>query len=161
MPAPRPLSFASVAEAPDEAARLHAAGYAKRGNWDLAQVCGHLADWLGFAVAGDYPTPALARPVFWVVRHTIGPRQMRKALATGATRPGIPTAPSTVPAPAADTTAEAAAVDRLRDAVERFLDHPGEYPPSPIFGAMTREECHGLHAIHCAHHLGFLEPKAE
>ena len=114
-----------------------------------------------FAMTGNYPTPTLARPLFWVMRRTIGPRKMRKVLAAGSVSAGVPTAPGTVPAPAANAAAEAAAVDRLRTAARRFLDHPGEYPPSPVFGPMTRDQCRGLHAIHCAHHLGFLEPAAD
>ncbi|MFH5805497.1 DUF1569 domain-containing protein [Alienimonas sp. DA493] len=158
MPAPRTLTFASVAEAPAEAARLHEGGYRQSGNWDLTQISAHLADWLTFAVDG-FPTPPLGlRPVLWALRHTVGPRALRKILAKDAMSAGVPTDPMTVHEPAPGPAAEAAAVERLRAAAERFAAHEGEYAVSPFFGRLTREQCRRLHAIHCAHHLGFLEP---
>ena len=164
MPAPRPLSFASVAEAPDEAARLRAAGYEKRGNWDLRQIADHCAEWIELALSGDYRPPAVMKPVFFVLRKTFGPKMLRKVLATGAIKAGLPTDPKTVPPPAdardgtRDDAAEAAAVDRLRTAADRLAAHAGPVPDSPLYGPMTADEAKRLHAIHCAHHLGFLEP---
>ena len=159
MPAPRPLTFATVADAPAEADRLRAGGYLRRGKWDLGQICEHLADWMGFALDGFPPTPTLLKPVFWAARHTIAPRTLRKALDSGGMAAGVPTDPRTVHPPAPDPAAEAEAVARLRTVAERFLAHEGEYAVSPLFGRLTREQCRRMHAIHCAHHLGFLEPK--
>ena len=159
MPTRRPLSLASVADAPAEADRLRTAGYERAGSWDLTQTCGHLADWLGYAVNGDTPVPAALRPVFWVVRRTAGPRGLRRILDAGAMQPGVPTVKKSVPAANPDPAAEAAAVERLRTAAVRFDRHPGDYADSPIFGPLTRDQCRRLHAIHCAHHLGFLIPK--
>ena len=162
MPAPRPLSFASVAEAPDEAARLHAGGYRKLGNWDLAQVAQHCAEWIEMELSGEYRAPLYAKPVFFLMRKTVGPGMLRKILADGAMKAGVPTDPKTVP-PAAevrDPAAESAAIDRLRTAAGRLAAHAGPVPDSPIFGPVTADEARRLHAIHCAHHLGFLEPAA-
>lgn len=159
MPAARPLTFASVAEAPPEAARLHEGGYRQRGNWDLSQICDHLADWLTYPVDGFLPTPWAIRPVLWALRHTLARRSLRATLERGAMPAGGPTDSRTIHAATNDPAAEAAAVDRLARAVERFLQHEGEYAASPLFGRLTREEYRRLHALHCAHHLGFLERK--
>ena len=159
MPAPRPLSFASVADAPAEADRLRAAGYARRGNWDLRQIAEHCAEWIELELSGDYRAPAVMKPVFFVMRKTVGPGMLRKILAAGTMKAGTPTDPKTVPPPGPhDAAAEAAAVDRLRAAADRLAAHDGPVPDSPIFGPMTAEQAKRLHAIHCAHHLGFLEP---
>ena len=158
MSAPRPLTFASAAEAPAEAERLRAGGYERLGRWDLRQVCEHLSDWMTFAIDGYPPTPWFLRPVFWAMRHTVAPRGLRKTLAAGEMSAGIPTDPATVHPPRSDPAEEAAAVARLRATAERFDRHPGEFAVSPIFGRLTREQCRRMHAIHCAHHLGFLKP---
>ena len=162
MPAPRPLSFASVTEAPEEADRLRAAGYAKRGNWDLRQIADHCAAWIEYELSGEYPTPWYARPVFFAMRKTVGPGMLRKILAEGHMKAGVPTDPQTVPPPAEGTDeAERAALARLRTAADRLAAHHGPVPNSPIFGPVTNEQAKRLHAIHCAHHLGFLEPKPQ
>ena len=158
MSAPRPLTFASVAEAPAEAERLRAGGYRARGNWDLRQICEHLADWLDFEIDGYPPTPLFLRPVLWVMRHTVAPRGLRKSLARGTMAAGLPTAPETVHEPTGDRAGEGASIERLRASAARFLGHEGEYAPSPLFGALDRETTRRMHALHCAHHLGFLEP---
>jgi len=159
MSARRSLSFESVAEAPVEATRLLEGGYESRGNWDLSQVCEHLADWMEFPLDGFPPVPPWFKPVLLAVRHTLGPRLLKRTLATGAMPPGSPTAARTVHEPAGDPASDAAAVERLRQVTERFLAHEGEYQISPFFGQMTRDQCRRLQAIHTAHHLGFLEPK--
>ena len=48
----RPLQFNSLAEIVAEAEHLHQGGYDPAGKWDLAQVCGHLADWSSYPMDG-------------------------------------------------------------------------------------------------------------
>ena len=96
------------------------------------------------------------RVLLWAMRTTVGPRELRKVLETKAMRSGGPTMPETVPAAGSD---EAAAVAKLRAAVERFRDHSGPYHPSPLYGALDRETATRLQLVHCAHHLSFLVPK--
>lgn len=160
MPAPRPLQFAAVTDALSEVRRLRDGGYRSLGAWDLRQCLDHLSDWIDYELDGYPPTPAPLRPVFWVVRRTFGPGILKKWLAAGAMPAGGRTDPRTVhaPDPDPDPAAEAAAADRFEAAVARFVAHDGEYVPSPLFGHVSREDAHALHAIHCAHHLGFLEP---
>ncbi|QDT18057.1 DUF1569 domain-containing protein [Alienimonas californiensis] len=159
MPAPRPLTFASVGEAPAEAERLLTGGYERRGNWDLRQVCDHCADWLAFPIDGYPPVPPWFKPALLAIRHTLGPRILHQILREGTMRAGSPTVARTLYPPAPDPAADAAAVERLARAADRFLAHEGKYAISPFFGRMSREEARGLQAIHTAHHFGFLEPK--
>ncbi len=154
----RLLEFRDLDDVARDAETLHAGGYDRVGNWDLAQVCGHLAEWLRYPVEG-FPRPPLPiRAMLWGMRKTIGPRAMRKVLDARAFPEGGPTMRQTIPAPGGD---EGAAVERLRQAVARFQAHEGPYHPSPFFGTMSREECRRLQLIHGAHHLSFLIPRAD
>jgi hypothetical protein len=139
-----------------DAEHLLAVGYDKTGNWDLAQVCGHLAEWVRYPIDGFPRAPLLVRPVFWLIRNTIGRRMGRAMLAGGKMRPGIPTAPQSVPAPGGD---DAAGVGRLREAIARWRVHTGPLYASPLFGGLSREAWEKGHLIHCAHHLSFLVPR--
>jgi hypothetical protein len=154
-PQRRKMAFASLDEVVADAENLLAKGYEKVGNWDLAQVAGHLAEWMRFPVEGFPKAPLLIRPVLWLVRITAGRRMRENILATGFPAGGR-TMPETVPPPGGDP---AAAVARLRQSVERLKAFTGPIVPSPLFGAMTKDEAVRLQLAHSAHHLSFLIPK--
>jgi len=152
----RPLKFSNLNEMLTDVHRLQAQGYRAVGKWDLAQVCNHLADWMTYPVTG-FPKPNLPiRILLWVLKQTMGKRILTQILAEGSMRAGGQTMPETIHPPGQDVSA---AVQRLEQAVERFQKHPGDYHPSPIFGAMDRETCTQLQQVHCAHHLNFLIPQ--
>ncbi|HEX6983723.1 MAG TPA: DUF1569 domain-containing protein, partial [Planctomycetaceae bacterium] len=73
-PPRRTLVFHDLDDAVRDAESLLAGGYDRAGNWDLAQTCGHLVEWMSYPIDGYPRPPALLRPVFWAVRKTIGPR---------------------------------------------------------------------------------------
>jgi hypothetical protein len=150
----RDLRFADLAEVLRDAEALHSVGHVQAaGRWNLAQVCGHLADWLSFPLDGFPRQPVGVRLLLWLLRHTIGPRELRRLLATGRMSAGRPTLRETVPPPGGD---EAAALERLARAVARFEAHTGPLHPSPLFGELSREQWRQLQLIHCGHHLSFL-----
>ena len=151
----RELTFQNFGEVRREVESLQTEGYTKMGNWDLAQVCNHLSDWLTFPVDGFPKAPWIVRWILWFLSKTIAPGQMRRMLETGKIRAGTPTMPETVSASGGDTDK---AVDRLLQALDRFEAHKGPYHPSPLFGALDREKATRLQLIHCAHHLGYLIP---
>jgi hypothetical protein len=156
-PSRRKLDFRDFDAVLRDVDALAAGGYDRAGAWDLAQVCGHLADWMRFPLDG-FPRPALPlRVVIWLMRHTIAPRLLRRILAERSMPGGRPTIPETVKPGGAD---QAAAVDQLRQVVARFRAHTGPLHPSPLFGALDREEATQVQLIHCAHHLSFLIPKS-
>jgi hypothetical protein len=155
-PSRRELNFHDFGAVVSDAESLAAGGYEKGGGWDLAQVCGHLAEWMRFPLDG-FPKPALmVRPMLWLMRQTVGPRMLRQTLATRSMPAGWRTLSETVPPSGGN---EAAAVERLRQVIGRFQAHAGPYQPSPLFGQLDRETWRELQLIHCAHHLSFLTPK--
>ena len=153
----RTLKFDSLDAVVRDAEGLLTTGYEKTGNWDLAQVCNHLADWLRYPVEGFPRAPAPIRAMLWVMKKTVGPKKLRAYLAADAMPVGKPTMPQTVCTPGGDP---AVAVAKLRQSVERLKAHTGELLPSPFFGAMSKDEGIRLQRIHCAHHLSFLVPKS-
>jgi hypothetical protein len=153
-PPRRKLTFASLDEVVADAENLLAKGYERAGNWDLAQVCTHLAEWLRFPIDGFPKVPLLLRPVFWLLRLTRG-QAMRRNIAGYGFSNGKPTMPQTVASPGGDP---AAAVAKLKEVAERFKAHTGSIHPSPLFGAMNKDEALRLQLKHCEHHLSFLIP---
>jgi Protein of unknown function (DUF1569) len=155
----RQLRFDSLDDAVRDAEGLLAKGYEKAGNWDLAQVCGHVSEWMRFGLDGFPRAPAPIRMFMWVARNSFGPGLFRKYIAEGSPgfKTGGPTMPQTVPAAGGD---ERAAVDTLRAVVDRAKAFDRDPIPSPFFGPMTRDEWVRLQKMHCAHHLSFLVPKS-
>ncbi len=150
----RKLSFATLDEVVADAENLLTKGCDRAGNWDLAQVAGHLANWLSYPVEGFPKVPLLLRPIALLIRTTAGKRMRDNILANGFT-PGTRTVPETVPTAGGDATA---AVARLRQAAERLKAHAGPIVRSPLFGAMNKDEAMRLQLRHCEHHLSFLIP---
>ncbi|MBM3980045.1 MAG: DUF1569 domain-containing protein [Planctomycetes bacterium] len=151
----RKLTFASLDDVVRDAENLQAKGYDRAGNWDLAQVCAHLAEWLSFPVVGFPKVPLVIRPMLWLARITVG-RSMREKVLSRGFDAGGRTVPQTVFPAGGDP---AAAVARLKDVAERFKAHTGAIHPSPLFGKMTKDEALRLQLKHCEHHLSFLIPK--
>ena len=152
----RTLSFASLDASVSDAEKLLSAGYVKTGQWSLGQCCGHLANWLGFAMDGFPKAPPPIRLMLWLARHSIGPKKLKQYLATGDMGFGKPTMPQSVPAPGAD---DRDGVAKFREMVERVNRFAGTPLPSPFFGPMDRDTWVKLNCVHAAHHLSFLVPK--
>ncbi len=151
----RTISFENLGQVEAETRSLLATGYSSSGNWNLSQVCGHLNDWIGYAVDG-YPVPAAPiRLLLWSMKVTIGRKQLEQILESGF-RDKLPTMPATVYAPDADTDEQA--VERFAESIHRFQAHQSEYAASPIYGTLTRDQALRLQLQHCAHHLSFLTP---
>jgi hypothetical protein len=155
-PQRRELTFHDLDEVVADAERLLAHGYSQAGNWDLAQVCEHLSEWMRYSIDGYPRAGCFIGSMLWLMKITIGRKIFRKVLATGTMRSGGPTMKATVPEPGGEASA---AVNRLKETVQRFNGHAGEYQPSPLFGRLNRDEALKLQLVHCAHHLSFLIPK--
>jgi Protein of unknown function (DUF1569) len=155
-PQRRPLQFNDLDEVVRDAENLQARGYERAGSWDLAQVCGHLAEWLRFPVEGFPKAPAPIRAVFWVLRKTVGRKKLLTYIDTRSFPAGKPTMPETVPPPGGDPRE---AIDKVRRSVNRLKEYTGIIVPSPLFGPMTKDEAVRMQLVHCAHHLSFLVPR--
>jgi hypothetical protein len=151
----RKLSFATLDDVVLDAQNLQTKGYEKTGNWDLAQICLHLADWMRFPIEGFPKPPLPIRFMLWGLRNTIGRKMYRKYTLEGMPA-GKPTMPQSVHQPGPDA---ASAIAKLKEAVERFKAYTGTIHPSPLFGALNKDEATRLQLVHCAHHLSFLVPK--
>jgi hypothetical protein len=157
MPIRRELRFTALDDIIRDAEHLLSAGYDKAGQWDLAQVCNHLANWVKYPMDGFPPVPLLLKPVMWIAKRTMMPKFERQLREHRSMPPGIPTAPASVTPPGQD---EAAAVVNLRDALRRFETYTGPIHPSPLRGVVSKDCWMDTHLIHGAHHLSFLLPKS-
>ena len=70
----RKLSFASLDEVAADAENRLTKGYDKAGNWDLAQVAGHVAEWMRFPIEGFPKPPIFIKPMLWLMKVTAGRR---------------------------------------------------------------------------------------
>ena len=129
----RELKLTSLDEIMAEVAQLQGGGYEKAGNWDLAQVCDHLA---------------------YFVRMFVGKRLVKKLLRGKPIRAGYPIPDKLAPTAGGD---EAEAVKQLQELLERLKTQTKVYP-SPFFGTLTKAQWLKLHTLHCNHHLSFLVP---
>jgi hypothetical protein len=152
----RELVFEDLQSVMRDVESLRDSGCARAGEWNLAQTCGHLASWMAFPVSG-YPRPPLIARVILRLSRGRAQKQLEQVLGKGLLPLGQRTARSTIPPADAD---EADAVASLRLAVDRFIDHDGNFHPSPFFGELDRAAHLKLQLVHCAHHLSFLRPSA-
>ena len=152
----RTLRFATLHDAVADAEMLLAKGYDKTGQWNLGQCCGHLVNWLGYAMDGFPKAPPPIRLMLWMARHSVGPGMLKKVLASGEMGTGKPTMPASVPKPDAD---DREGVAKYRAMVERANRFAGTPLPSPLFGPMDRDTWVKLNCVHAAHHLSFLVPR--
>lgn len=152
----RQVTFSNLEQGIQDAESLLATGYDCAGEWDLAQCCSHLNDWLSFSMDGFPKSPLFVRVLLGLLKVTIGKRQLKKILDEGF-RPGIPTQPDTVYD--RDERLDRDTVSTLRATVERFEKHGGVIHPSPFFGEMDKAIANRLQIRHFEHHLSFLLPK--
>jgi hypothetical protein len=151
----RPLQFNNLDQVVQDLDQLLTVGYTKVGNWDLAQTCRHLDDWLRFSLDGYPKAPAPIRLMIWLMKVTIGRRQFKVC----GFRDRLPTIPETVHS--ADLESDSDAAQRLAETISRFESTSGPIQPSPLYGPLTYDEATQLHLIHCAHHLRFLKPNSD
>lgn len=152
-PHKRSLKFASFDDMFADIEALLDRGYQSHGNWNLSQTCVHIANWMRYPVDGFPVPPFYLRPVFWLMKVTIGQSMKRKILAEGF-KGGMPTAPESVPV--ADASTDRQAFDYLRETVQRVTSHQDELLPSPLFGPMDMATLKTVTLLHAEHHLGYL-----
>jgi hypothetical protein len=153
---PRRLKLATLDSLVAEIERLHQHGYEKAGQWNLSQICEHLADWMSYPMDGFPPTPFAAKLFLGAIRAIRGKSLLHKFIEEQAMPRNQPTIALSVHPATGD---EAASIARYRSMVERLTEYRGTIQPSPLFGSMNRAELIGLQLAHGVHHLNFLIPK--
>jgi hypothetical protein len=108
-----------------------------------------------YPLDGFPPMPWFVRVLIGAMRILRGKALYRQFVASQRMANNSPTAPQSVHKPNSDATAS---VQRLTKAIDRLKSHRGDIHPSPLFGALTKDELIALQMAHCAHHLRFLEP---
>ena len=155
-PKKRELKFESFDDMFAEIDSLLQNGYHANGNWNLSQALTHISAWARYPIDG-FPTPPLImRPMFWIMKVTVGSSMKRNILANGFSG-GMPTATESVPT--ASQHSDDAATQTLRDTIDRVQNYQGEFLPSPLFGRSDKDTLNAITLLHAAHHLGYLEPK--
>ena len=150
------LDFRSLDDAVAYARRCLSAGYDRTGNWDLAQTCRHLTDWLRAPLEGPPPMPWLMRLPMAIIRLTLGPRILKQFLGNRRLPVGMGTIDATVHPPESNANAAVAAFAAM---VAQFNSHTGPLMrPSPLFNRLEREQTLDLQIVHCMHHFGRLKP---
>ena len=146
------LDFRSLDDAVAYARRCLSAGYDRTGNWDLAQTCRHLTDWLRAPLEGPPPMPWLMRLPMAIIRLTLGPRILKQFLGNRRLPVGMGTIDATVHPPESNANAAVAAFAAM---VAQFNSHTGPLMrPSPLFNRLEREQTLDLQIVHCMHHFG-------
>lgn len=134
-----------------EAESLCATGYQTVGNWNLSQVCEHLAIVMEGSLDGfRFP------PASWFWRRLLGPALIRLTVWTWWMPRGLQ-CPDPSFAPSGQLS-DAAAVARFQQACRRVRDWTGSFHPHPILGRVTPDHWRRVHLIHGMHHLNFLIP---
>jgi hypothetical protein len=68
----RALKFTRLGDALADVDSLHKDGYERVGNWDLAQTCDHLTQWMVYPLDGYPKAPLPIRVMLAAMRVTIG-----------------------------------------------------------------------------------------
>lgn len=147
----RTLRFGTLDDVMPEVDRLLNGGHRSIGNWSLGQICNHLSDAIRGSVEGGFPSMAP-----WPVRVTLGKVIKRRLLSTERMPEGVKLPEKYLPREGLDARAESEA---LRASISVLGQHTGPMADHPFFGPTSLDDWRRFHAIHAAHHLGFILPE--
>ena len=150
----RHLTFNNLSEALADIRILKEKGYIKVGNWELSEVCDHLAKSTHTVMHGgsDFKVPFFLRIAKPILRFVVLPKILKglpltkKVNAPKSLQPTTTVDYHTVIAHLEKVTTEALAPSAT------FID------AHPIFGKLNREQWVKFLTWHAAHHLSFLIP---
>ncbi len=121
-------------------------GWAKAGNWSLAQACYHL----NFA-ATYFMSPGPHPEVSVTPENR---QRMETILATGKIPDGIKSPDQALP-PASAGDAD---IEAFAQTIQRFKTFDGTFAPHRLFGKLSLDQGRKHVLIHSAHHLSYLVP---
>lgn len=119
--------------------------------WSPSEVFNHCAQSIEYSLDGF---PQL-KPAWF--RHSLGPAAFALFSARGGMRHPLTEA---IPgaAPLAEPASQAAALQRLQAAFERFVAHTGALQPHFAYGALSHAEYAQAHVLHLYDHLRLIRP---
>jgi hypothetical protein len=133
-----------------DADALLASGYERQANWNLGQVCRHLAGTMEKSLDG-FPDRAS-----WLFRLAARTFVLPSILKHQQFNRRFPAPTYLLPPDGED---DRAGLEAMRSAVARMKAHTGELQSHPVFGQLTRSQWQELHLWHSEHHLSYLAPK--
>lgn len=146
----RDLNFRDFYSLVEDVQRLHDRGYHQAGQWDLAQVCGHLT------IAFEQSLDGFTFKGPWVVRKLVAPFIRRDLFRKRKIKAGLKAPDGFVVDPGTD---EEQAVNQFLQMIDRIKGHRGGFHLHPFFEKLNDDQWLQFHLIHAAHHLSFLVPK--
>jgi hypothetical protein len=149
----RPLKLETLDAAIAEIDRLHAAGYERVAQWDLARTCDHLTVMMRMSLDGFPPELRFS----WPARTFLAPFVRWSIIGIGWMPPRIPVPHVSMDPrePRAEQTAVSHCVATLREVRDR--DEP--FYASPLLGRLSPDQWRRFHLVHAQHHLTFLLPR--
>jgi len=144
----RQLDLTTLDAVVEDIKQLHEHGYEKTGDWDLSQVCQHVALTMSMSTEG---AKFKVNPIIRMMATLMMKKKFfsKRSIAAGLAAPK-PLCPA--------LSDEAEAIQQFEQAVERFNAHQGDYHRHPLFGKLSRQQWHDFNTIHASHHLSFLIP---
>jgi hypothetical protein len=149
MAARRTLTFTSYSEVIKEIESLQKNGYKQGKNWNLGQICRHLAYYYKGALDG-FP-----KMLPWIIRVTIGKLSLKQVLSKAESKEDSQTDPKSVFPPEPD---EKLAIEEALLLLKRLEQNTSPLHPSGFFGDLTNDQWKILNLGHASHHLSFLHP---
>ncbi|MEM7179542.1 MAG: DUF1569 domain-containing protein [Spirochaetota bacterium] len=145
----RELRFSNFDDAIKELEKLNSSKVKTTGRWSFYQIMNHCAEYIEYSMKG-FPYSNLFLFFFRIVWGRV---KLKKILAqgyieTGQTNPFAPRL--------REDGDEQKAMQRLKNAIDEFLEYQGEFAVHPEFNKMDRSEWELFHAYYLANHLSFV-----
>jgi len=149
----RKIDFASADEVIGDINDLRTNGYVQTGNWNLTQICQHLAATMDGGMDGfGFRAPYILRAtVFrWGFRYALKKRKLGR---------GFPTFKMLRPSHH-ETKDDDNLIDKCIESCLRAADYDEDLSGYPLLNDLSAEDWRAFMWIHAAHHLSFLVPEA-
>lgn len=150
----RDIDFHSGEEVIADIEHLRKAGYEKTKNWNLTQVCQHLAGTMNGGMDGfGFRLPWILRAtvVKWVFAYSLKKRKLMN---------GAPTFPSLQPK-AEDNADDDAVIDHCIETIRRAISFDGSMEDYALLDNLSVEDWRAFMWLHASHHLSFLVPSSQ
>lgn len=151
MPKLRKLTFASLKEVAADIETLRESGYVQGAEWNLSQICEHLAKTMKVGLLGRVPPQGS-----WIARHTLFRLLFWIVIKTG-WMPSGAKAPDLLQ-PGDREEDDLRKIDQCLNLLLEADSRTEPIPPFPFAAGINLPKWKRLQQVHAAHHLSFLKP---